>query len=85
VIDSTLPGFLEADGSLREQLRRLLPEPVFVGSRAVRHRVRDALAEEARMILDERVVATMEDIDRCMILGANFPAGGLTALLVGQG
>lgn len=44
-------------------------------------RVRAALTEEVDLMLAERVVDSAEDIDRCMVLGANYPAGGLTPLL----
>jgi 3-hydroxyacyl-CoA dehydrogenase/enoyl-CoA hydratase/carnithine racemase len=42
--------------------------------------VLEALADEARHILDEGVVAEAEDIDTCLILGAGFPfwLGGIT-------
>jgi 3-hydroxyacyl-CoA dehydrogenase/enoyl-CoA hydratase/carnithine racemase len=46
-------------------------------------RILDALADEARHILDEHVVATAAEIDACMILGAGFPffRGGITPYL----
>ena len=46
-------------------------------------RTQDALALEARLMLDEGVVAGPEDIDLCMILGAGWPMfiGGLTPYL----
>ncbi|MHB8296395.1 MAG: 3-hydroxyacyl-CoA dehydrogenase NAD-binding domain-containing protein [Acidimicrobiales bacterium] len=42
-----------------------------------------ALAEEARLMLDEGVVAEAQDIDLCMLLGAGWPfhMGGLTPYL----
>ena len=42
-------------------------------------RIEDALADEARRLLDEAVVAAPQDIDTCMLLGAGWPAhlGGL--------
>lgn len=45
--------------------------------------VQDALAEEIAMMLDEGVVASREDIDLCMILGAGWPLhrGGITPYL----
>jgi hypothetical protein len=45
--------------------------------------VLSALAEEARLMLDEGVVAAPEDIDLGMITGAGFSFwnGGLTQLL----
>ncbi|MEE6262942.1 3-hydroxyacyl-CoA dehydrogenase NAD-binding domain-containing protein [Plantactinospora sonchi] len=49
----------------------------------VRQRALDALAEEARLMLDEGVVAEPQDIDLCMILGAGWPfhLGGITPYL----
>jgi 3-hydroxyacyl-CoA dehydrogenase len=43
----------------------------------------DALADECRHLLDERVVESAAEIDACMILGAGFPFfhGGLTRYL----
>ena len=40
----------------------------------------EALADEARHILEEGVVAEAADIDTCLILGAGFPfwLGGIT-------
>ena len=49
----------------------------------VRVRAVEALADEARRMLDEGVVAAPEDIDLCMLLGAGWPfaLGGLTPYL----
>jgi 3-hydroxyacyl-CoA dehydrogenase len=49
----------------------------------VRERVLSALAEEARLMLDDGVVVGPEDIDLGMIMGAGFLGwnGGLTMLL----
>ncbi len=49
----------------------------------VREQVLGALAEEARLMLDEGVVAAPEDLDLAMITGAGFSFwnGGLTMLL----
>ncbi|MGO1319262.1 MAG: 3-hydroxyacyl-CoA dehydrogenase NAD-binding domain-containing protein [Galactobacter sp.] len=46
-------------------------------------RTQDALAREAKLMLDEGVVAGPEDLDLCMILGAGWPMfiGGLTPYL----
>ena len=40
----------------------------------------EALADEARHILEEGVVAEAADIDTCLLLGAGFPfwLGGIT-------
>lgn len=49
----------------------------------VRDRALLALADEARRMLDEGVVAAAQDIDLCMILGAGWPfwLGGITPYL----
>jgi hypothetical protein len=43
----------------------------------------EALADEARRILDESVVSSAAEIDACLILGAGYPffRGGITAHL----
>ena len=53
----------------------------------VRERVLGVLAEEARLMLDEGVVAGPEDLDLAMITGAGFSFwnGGLTPLLDREG
>lgn len=45
--------------------------------------VQDALAEEVGLLLDEGVVASAQDVDLCMILGAGWPMhrGGITPYL----
>jgi 3-hydroxyacyl-CoA dehydrogenase/enoyl-CoA hydratase/carnithine racemase len=57
--------------------------PVILDSDQVRERVLSAMAQEARLMLDERVVAAPMDIDLAMITGAGFAFwnGGLTPLL----
>lgn len=46
-------------------------------------RLQDGLAREAKLMLDDGVVAEAEDLDLCMILGAGFPfqMGGVTPYL----
>ncbi|MFM7775652.1 MAG: 3-hydroxyacyl-CoA dehydrogenase NAD-binding domain-containing protein, partial [Actinomycetota bacterium] len=53
----------------------------------VRLRALNALAEEARMMLDEGVVATPSEIDLCMLLGAGWPLhlGGILPYLDREG
>jgi 3-hydroxyacyl-CoA dehydrogenase/enoyl-CoA hydratase/carnithine racemase len=53
----------------------------------VRERALKALAEEARMMLDEGVVATAAEIDLCMLLGAGWPMhlGGILPYLDREG
>jgi 3-hydroxyacyl-CoA dehydrogenase/enoyl-CoA hydratase/carnithine racemase len=57
--------------------------PVVLETGQVREQVLSALAQEARMMLDEGVVAAPMDIDLAMITGAGFAFwnGGLTPLL----
>ena len=49
----------------------------------VRQRALDANAQEARLMLDEGVVAEPQDLDLCMLLGAGWPfhLGGITPYL----
>lgn len=56
-------------------------------SEEVRARALKALAEEARMMLDEGVVATPSEIDLCMLLGAGWPLhlGGILPYLDREG
>jgi 3-hydroxyacyl-CoA dehydrogenase len=53
----------------------------------VRLRALTALAEEARMMLDEGVVATASEIDLCMLMGAGWPMhlGGILPYLDREG
>jgi 3-hydroxyacyl-CoA dehydrogenase/enoyl-CoA hydratase/carnithine racemase len=53
----------------------------------IRDRALKALAQEARIMLDEGVVAEAEDLDLCMILGAGWPfwLGGITPYLDREG
>ncbi|MBE3073465.1 MAG: 3-hydroxyacyl-CoA dehydrogenase, partial [Actinobacteria bacterium] len=57
--------------------------PVVLDSAQVREQVLSALAQEARLMLDEGVVAAPMDIDLAMMTGAGFAFwnGGLTPLL----
>ena len=58
-------------------------DPVVLSSAQVRERVLAALAQEARLMLDEGVVGTPMDLDLALITGAGFAFwnGGLTPLL----
>ncbi|EEP74166.1 3-hydroxyacyl-CoA dehydrogenase NAD-binding [Micromonospora sp. ATCC 39149] len=49
----------------------------------LRQNALDALAQEVRLMLDEGVVAEVQDIDLCLILGAGWPfhLGGVTPYL----
>jgi 3-hydroxyacyl-CoA dehydrogenase len=58
-------------------------DPVVLDAAQVREQVLSALAQEARLMLDEGVVAAPMDIDLALITGAGFAFwnGGLTPLL----
>lgn len=89
VVAAGKPGFyLPREGRpvLDHEAVALLPEPdapAVLDRAQVRQRVLDALAEEARLMLDEGVVGEPQDLDLTMITGAGFPFwnGGLTPLL----
>jgi len=53
----------------------------------IRDRALTAVAQEARIMLDEGVVAQAQDLDLCMILGAGWPfwLGGITPYLDREG
>ncbi|MGT2461631.1 3-hydroxyacyl-CoA dehydrogenase NAD-binding domain-containing protein [Sinomonas atrocyanea] len=81
---------LADDGGLAPEAAALLPTAATARAGAAREpvdgarileRVRAALTEEVELMLAEGIVDSAEDIDRCMVLGANYPAGGLTPLL----
>jgi hypothetical protein len=46
----------------------------------IHERILEALADEARRILDEGVVASAAELDACLVLGAGYPffRGGIT-------
>jgi hypothetical protein len=56
-------------------------------SEEVKLRALNALAEEARMMLDEGVVSSAAEIDLCMLLGAGWPMhlGGILPYLDREG
>ncbi|UQX86692.1 3-hydroxyacyl-CoA dehydrogenase NAD-binding domain-containing protein [Jatrophihabitans telluris] len=71
-VDPELAGVFQTDRN-----------PVELSPSEVRERVLRALAEEARLMLDEGVAAEPQDLDLAMITGAGFSFfnGGLTPLL----
>jgi 3-hydroxyacyl-CoA dehydrogenase len=89
VVEAGKPGFYVWDGptpSLDPEVAALFQtpaEPVVLTREQVREQVLSALADEARRMLDEGVVAAPEDLDLAMITGAGFSFwnGGLTPLL----
>ena len=64
-------------------LMQVPADPVVLTRDQVRAQVLGALADEARLMLDEGVVAAAQDLDLAMITGAGFSFwnGGLTPLL----
>lgn len=83
LVASGSAGYLDDEGGISPAAVDLLPVPRSVDPVAVQYRILSALAQEVTAMLDEGVVAGPEQIDLCMILGANYPfhAGGLTPLL----
>ena len=83
LVTEGLPGYLDNNSSISAGAAALLPAPLAADAGTVRARILAALAEEVTEMLDEGVVAGPEQIDLCMILGANYPfhTGGLTPLL----
>jgi 3-hydroxyacyl-CoA dehydrogenase/enoyl-CoA hydratase/carnithine racemase len=83
LVAAGLTGYLDNDGGISPAGAALLPASNPTDAGAVRARILAALAQEVTAMLDESVVAGPEQIDLCMILGANYPfhAGGLTPLL----
>lgn len=84
--ESGVRRLLADDGALSPEASALLGHGAGtaegpVDQARVLERVRASLAKEVEIMLAEGVVASAEDIDRCMVLGANYPAGGLTPLL----
>ncbi len=76
---------LTEDGQLTEAAAALLP-PRAAGQQPAAKlldRALLALAEEIRLMLDSGVVATPEEVDRALLLGANWPRelGGITPYL----
>jgi 3-hydroxyacyl-CoA dehydrogenase/enoyl-CoA hydratase/carnithine racemase len=86
VVAARKPGYYGPDGALDPEVLDLLEKPaspVVLSAPEVRERVLSGLAQEARLMLDEGVVAAPEDLDLAMITGAGFSFwnGGLTMLL----
>ncbi len=75
--DQGRPYLAEDTAALFEQGDVVLTED------EVRERALAAIAEEIRLMLDEGVVAEVQDIDLCLLLGAGWPfhLGGITPYL----
>ncbi len=88
LVAAGLPGLASWDGEGRPYLaeeiaaRLSFGDTVLTGEQ-VRERALAAVAQEARLMLDEQVVAHPQDLDLCMILGAGWPfhLGGITPYL----
>jgi 3-hydroxyacyl-CoA dehydrogenase/enoyl-CoA hydratase/carnithine racemase len=84
LVEAGKPGFYDADGEIDPEVVALLRQgdAPLTGDQ-VRQRALDALAQEARLLLDEGVVAAAADIDLCLILGGGWPfhLGGITPYL----
>ena len=90
IVEAGLPGFWDAEApeGAPPRLDPRVAALVQVGStpstaEQVRERALSALAQEARLILDEGVVADPRDVDLCLLLGVGWPAhlGGLLPYL----
>jgi 3-hydroxyacyl-CoA dehydrogenase/enoyl-CoA hydratase/carnithine racemase len=90
VVAARKASYYGPDGALDPEVEALLEkpaDPVVLDPAEVRTRVLTGLADEARRMLDEGVVAAAEDLDLAMITGAGFSFwnGGLTMLLEREG
>ena len=90
VVAARKSSYYGPDGAIDPEVEALLetPEsPVVLEPAEIRTRVLSGLAGEARLMLDEGVVAAPEDLDLAMITGAGFSFwnGGLTMLLDREG
>jgi hypothetical protein len=73
-LSPTLAGYAEGSDEIvaRGDARRTVDE--------IRTDVLEAVADEVRHLLDERVVGAAADVDACLVLGAGYPffLGGIT-------
>ena len=86
IVENKLGSYYGPDGAIDPRVEALLEkpsDPVVLTADEVREKTLSGLAEEARLMLDEGVVAAPQDIDLAMITGAGFSFwnGGLTFLL----
>jgi 3-hydroxyacyl-CoA dehydrogenase/enoyl-CoA hydratase/carnithine racemase len=82
IADSGQP--IVVDDEVTEEVAKLLvvgDQPLT--AEQVRQNALDALAQEIRLMLDDGVVAQVQDVDLCLILGAGWPfhLGGVTPYL----
>lgn len=78
-VSDNLRRLVDAGGIPLDQEHALVQGDRPVAPADLLRRVEDALADEARRLLDEGVVAAAQDVDTCLLLGAGWPAhlGGL--------
>jgi 3-hydroxyacyl-CoA dehydrogenase/enoyl-CoA hydratase/carnithine racemase len=72
-LSATLESLASGGGVVVVEERRLTVEEIH-------ERVLEALADEIRHLLDDGVVASVKDVDTCLLLGAGYPffLGGIT-------
>lgn len=83
VVDAGLPGYLDSQGEMADEAKIFLRTRYKPAITEVRRRILLAVADEVERMINDGVVSGPQEIDVCMILGANFPlhTGGLTPLL----
>jgi 3-hydroxyacyl-CoA dehydrogenase/enoyl-CoA hydratase/carnithine racemase len=84
LVESGRTSLYDADGRIDPDAVALMAVGTSpLTAEEVRQRALSALAEEARLMLDDGVVAEPQDIDLCLILGAGWPfhLGGITPFL----
>jgi len=86
IVAAKKAAYYGPDGALDPEVEAMLEkpsDPVVLTAEEVRAKTLAGLAEEARLMLDEGVVAAPQDIDLAMITGAGFSFwnGGLTFML----
>nr|WP_276512239.1 3-hydroxyacyl-CoA dehydrogenase [Cryobacterium roopkundense] len=90
IVELKLSGYLGDDGHLSPEAMAIVGDVAVTSTRPlptapedIRSFLLAGLADEAWRMLAEGTVESADDIDACMILGANYPqhTGGLTPLL----
>ncbi len=86
VVEAKIPSFYGADGKIDPKVMELFEapaDPKVLTAQQVRESALAAMADEVNRMLDEGVVAEVQDIDLAMITGAGFPFwnGGVSPLL----
>jgi len=90
IVERGLAGYIGDDGHVTPEVMAIIVDVAVTATRAlpttpegIRTFLLSGLADEAWRMLAEGTVESADDIDACMILGANYPqhTGGLTPLL----